>query len=73
MAKDQMTPVRCEIILALADSGMNISAAARKLFFNHSTVHYHIGIIKSITGLDPMNFYDLGKLVAWVKGAENGK
>lgn len=72
MAKDKMTPTRRNIILALADSAMNPTAAARKLFYNHTTVRYHIGIIKRITGLDPMNFYDLCELVACVKGAENG-
>lgn len=68
MAKDKITPIRREIILALADCNMNVMATARKLFRDHSTVRYHIRIIKRITGLDPMNFYDLCELVACVKG-----
>ena len=67
MAKDEMTPVRCEIVLALADTGMRATAAARKLYMNHATVLYHMKLIKAITGLDPRNFYDLGKLVQMVK------
>lgn len=68
MARSEMTPVRCEIVLALADCSMRAAAAARQLYMDHTTVLYHIKIIKSITGKDPMNFYDLGELVAMVKG-----
>lgn len=68
MPKDQMTSVRCEIILALADCSMRANAAARKLYLDHTTVLYHIKIIKAITGKDPMNFYDLFNLVQLVKG-----
>lgn len=67
MAKDEMTPVRCEIVLALADTGTRATAAARKLYMNHSTVLYHMKLIKAITGLDPKDFYDLGKLVQMAK------
>ena len=52
-----------EVILALADNNMNISAAANSLFMHRSTVEYHIKRIKQITGLDAKNFYDLTKLV----------
>lgn len=68
MAKDEMTPVRYDIILALADNQMRISQTARKLFLDRNTVVYHIGLIKSITGKDPMNFYDLCQLVQMAKG-----
>lgn len=68
MAKDQITPIRREVILALADCGMRPTSVAKKLYIDHSTVRYHIRIIKAITGLDPMDFYDLGDLVASVKG-----
>lgn len=70
MAKDEMTPVRCEIVIALADCKMRIAAAARKLYMDYSTVRYHIGIIKNITGKDPRNFYDLADLVQLVKRRE---
>ena len=69
MAKDKMTPVRCEIVLALADCQMRAAAAARKLYMDHTSVLYHIKVIKNITGKDPMNFYDLCELVGMVKGA----
>ena len=72
MAKDEITPVRKEVILALADSQMRANAAARILYMDHSTVQYHIGIIKAITGKDPRNFYDLWDLVQMVKGVQQG-
>lgn len=52
-----------EVILALADNNMNISAAATSLFMHRNNVEYHIRRIKQITGLDAKNFYDLIKLV----------
>lgn len=74
MAKDQITPVRRDIILALADCRMRAYAVGKKLYMDHSTVLYHMKIIKSITGLDPKNFYDLYKLVEMVnKGEENDR
>ena len=65
--KDQMTPVRCEIVLALADCAMNANAAAKQMYMSRSTVNYNIKIIKAITGKDPRNFYNLYDLVQMVK------
>lgn len=66
--KDEITPMRCKVILALADCNMRANAAARKLFLDHSAVLYHIKLIKKITGKDPRKFYDLVELVYMVKG-----
>jgi sugar diacid utilization regulator len=63
MAKDEMTPVRCKIILALANNSMRVSRAAKEIHMDHSTLLYHLGWIKLITGKDPKNFYDLIDLV----------
>ena len=68
MAKNEITSIRREIILALADCSMRASAAAKKLYIDHTTVIYHIRAIKAITGKDPRNFYDLFDLVQMVKG-----
>ena len=67
MAKDELTPVRCRIILALADNGMIVNRAAKAIEMNHSTLMYHIKLIKAITGKNPMNFYDLIDLVRMVR------
>lgn len=57
-----------EIILALAENNMNETKTARILFMHRNTVVYHIGKVKRTTGLDPMNFYDLHKLVQMAGG-----
>ena len=67
MAKDEITPIRRAIILTLADCRMRANAAAKKLHLDHSSVLYHIKIIKNITGKDARNFYDLVELVQMVK------
>lgn len=51
------------IILALAGNRMNVSDAARKLYMHRNTVIYHINKVKKRTGFDPLDFYDLVKLV----------
>jgi carbohydrate diacid regulator len=52
-----------EIILALADNNMNETQTARDLYMHRNTVIYRLRKVKKLTGLDPMNFYDLCKLV----------
>lgn len=52
-----------EIILALAHNNMNVSDTARDMFMHRNSICYHITKVKRVTGLDPMNFYDLHKLV----------
>lgn len=70
MAKDKMTPIRWEIVQALANNRMRVTEAARALYIDRSTVLYHLGMIKAITGKDPMNFYDLVDLV-WMSEEAN--
>lgn len=59
-----------QIILNLADNRMNVCAVGRILFMHRNTLAYHIGKIKKLTGLDPLNFYDLHKLVKQVKDGD---
>lgn len=54
------------LVLALADNRMNVSEAARALYMHRNGVAYRIKRIQRITGLDPLNFYDLHKLVEMV-------
>ena len=58
---------RCKIILALADCRMNSSEVARRLYMSRGTVAYQIERIKQLTGKDPLNFYDLYRLVMLAK------
>ena len=67
MAKDEMTPIRCKIVQAMADCNLCVIKAARALYMDHSTIHYHIKLIKAITGKDPRKFHDLCQLLQMMK------
>lgn len=55
-------------IIALADNNMKPTEAAYSLRVHRNTILYRIEMIKRATGLDPLNFYDLHKLVKMVEG-----
>ena len=57
-----MTETQKKIVIAFAEAGMNIQAAADKTFFHRNTVCWHLIRIKMKTGLDPRNFFELHKL-----------
>lgn len=51
------------IILTLAKNNMRATETSYDLDVHRGTVLYRIEKIKKLTGLDPMNFYDLHELV----------
>lgn len=57
-----MTKKQAHLIVALTHSNMNTAETARRLFYSRNTVLYHIKKIKEATSLDPLDFFDLGKL-----------
>lgn len=63
----ELSEDRCKIILSLADNKMNVSEVSRQLYMHRNTVVYHINRIRQITGKDPLNFYDLYRLVILAK------
>lgn len=56
-----------KIILTLADSQMNVSETSRQLFMHRNTIQYHIDKIRKVTGLNPLNLYDLFKLTCMAR------
>lgn len=62
-----MTETDWAIILALAANNMNVSQTSRALYMHRNGVMYHIEKVKRKTGLGPLNFYDLVKLVRMAK------
>lgn len=58
------------VIRAFAKNGMSISKTAEKEFLHPNTVRYHLRIIKKKTGLDPCNFFELGKLLTIISEKE---
>ena len=69
--KTKISKMDIKVVFALADSGLNPSRAARKLFVHRNTVLHHIGEVKNYTGLDPLDFYDMTKLLERFKEKKN--
>lgn len=55
------------LIISLAENNMRATETSYDLDVHRGTVMYRIGKIKALTGLDPMVFYDLCKLVEMAK------
>ena len=64
---NKLKPIDLEVIRALADCSLNMAETARTIYSHRSTVEYHIARIQRITGLNPLNFYDLIKLLELAK------
>lgn len=62
----ELNEVEVEVIHALADNNMNITDTAKTLYMHRNTVSYRISRVKKKTGIDPMNFYGLCKLLMLV-------
>lgn len=59
------------IVLALADNAMNPTRVAEQTYMHRNSVIYRLRKIRDVTGLDPMSFRDLGKLVEMAKRQED--
>ena len=62
-----LSPVDIAIIKAVMDTKISISVLARNLRYDPSTVHYHIGKIRELTGYDIRNVADAVALYEEVK------
>lgn len=62
-----MTQFQKVIIRELAKNNMNVTKTARTLFFHRNTIDYHVRQIRLETGLNPLKFYDLLKLLEDIK------
>lgn len=60
---NKLTAKEKEILLAFAENSMNSCKGARSLFMSRSSFYYHFNNIRKKTGLNPLNFYDLVKLL----------
>ena len=70
----ELTNDDIRVVLAYADNNMNVTETGRKLFMHRNTVQYHLDVAGKKTGLSPMKFYDLVKLVGMLRDrrGENG-
>ena len=58
------------LVYEVAEQNMNLSAAARALGLNRSSVDWRIDLILRETGLDARIFYDLCELLDQIREGE---
>lgn len=68
--RKELTDLNVQVVLAFADNDMSVTETGRKLFLSRNTVKYHLESVERKTGLSPLKFYDLVKLVGILKEAE---
>jgi DNA-binding CsgD family transcriptional regulator len=68
--KTMLTDTQKEIIRVFAESGMNRTEAARRLFRHYNTVYYQLIRIKEKTELNPWDFFDLHELLRMAGAAD---
>jgi hypothetical protein len=68
----RITEVEARIILALSENEMRLKASADAVHYTRSNVEYHIKRIRTVTGLNPRDFYDLSKLIPMAKTVLEG-
>lgn len=71
ITSNELTLKDVDVIKSLAKNNLNQSATARDLYYGTSTVGYIIGRIKAKTKLNPLNFYDMVKLLEMVNGGRS--
>lgn len=68
---NRKTPILTEkeklIIFSLAQNGLKRKRVAKELFHHPNAITYHVERIRMKTGLNPMDFYDMIKLVELAK------
>jgi sugar diacid utilization regulator len=59
----ELTDLDICVVLAYAENNMNVVETGRKMFMHRNTIQYHLDVARKKTGLCPMKFFDLVKLV----------
>ena len=57
-----MNDLQKQVIITYAKNDMCIDRTAKAMHYRRSTIGYHIERIRTITGLNPRNFFDMIKL-----------
>lgn len=58
-----ITDLQKEVLIALANNNMDVSKTSRQIFMHRNSVVYHLEKVDRQTGLNPLNFYDLVRLL----------
>lgn len=67
---EQISDNQKQTILALAECNLRKADVARARGYSYGAIENHIRNVRGLTGLDPMNFYDLHELVRLLKEGE---
>lgn len=59
MSRTVLTATDIEVLHALAENNMSTAGTARAIHMNRANIYYHINMIRDVTGLDPLKFYDM--------------
>ena len=60
---EKLTDMDLKILIAFADNDMNLSKTGRQIYMHRNSIDYHLQRIEEKTGLNPLKFYDLVKLL----------
>lgn len=71
MAKNKLDGTDYRIIRELANNGMKIAKVAPLVYLERTTIYSRVEKIHRITGLDPLDFWDLLKLVKRFEGVKD--
>lgn len=69
----QLTAKQKTIIFCLARNGLSQAGAAKEMHYSANAIWYHIHRITEATDLNPLDFYDMVKLVVLAGGDLNGR
>lgn len=56
-----------KIILSYAENGMRVNPCSKELFYDRRTISSKLTGIRLKTGIDPRDYYGLGKLIAYIR------
>lgn len=70
--KKELTDSEILTILALARNGLNKGKVAKERYYSWNSIDSQAKKIKQKTGLDPCDYYDMGKLLGLIGGNSDG-
>ena len=70
--KRELTDSEIKTIIALARNGLSKGRVAKERYYSWNSIDSQTKKIKQKTGLDPCDYYDMGKLLDKIGGAEDG-
>jgi sugar diacid utilization regulator len=67
LSETEINTIKC-----LAENSLRPQRVANKLCYARSSITYHVEMIIAKTGLNPLDFYDMTKLLNLIEGGDSG-